>query len=542
MPKIIETKINRFDGGIVNDPRDPRGNICRMVSNFDVITNPSKMTPYRSSESGDVNADATRIRNFLIARRTDTTYSLFGYGRTSAASDVAEIYYKDLTTGAANDLDDSDWTETASNTGATGSPDYELFVFYRRLGLIYGAAAGARIWSYDPVTPAFTVTELSLTYTYIGQGLVHSKDDILYFPYYNNGGAAGAKSFIARKNGSAAWESTALTLPDHLVPVSICEFGNYLAIACAQASRVGNSRVFLWDRDSTLTTLDESLDLGVGTVRIIEEIDGELITISQVGGAATNSIGPAGTISFGDRVIFRRLVGNRFKKFMQLTGGRNSTKIPIDKQKVDDRLYFQMIIEFNSNATPPTTVRTGVWSLGRTESGSPLSLVHERTSDNNVALVAGDHLRGFFAAGDYLFQVYQVSSTGVYTMTKTDDANLYSHNSIYESVKFDGRQVAPEIDASHRKDLLGVTVMHEYLPSGASVTVAYRIDNETSFTTILTSDGSAAIFDSAVNIESTEAALPKDYREIEFRLVSTGGAEITGFSFKEEITGKRVYD
>ena len=36
-------------------------------------------------------------------------------------------------------------------------------------------------------------------------------------------------------------------------------------------------------------------------------------------------------------------------------------------------------------------------------------------------------------------------------------------------------------------------------------------------------------------------ALPKDYKEIQFQIISTGGAEITGLSFNEEITGKRPY-
>ncbi len=52
-------------------------------------------------------------------------------------------------------------------------------------------------------------------------------------------------------------------------------------------------------------------------------------------------------------------------------------------------------------------------------------------------------------------------------------------------------------------------------------------------TTIFTEDTNNSISFSAVT------GLPKDYKEIEFQILSTGGAEVTGLSFKEEITGKR---
>ena len=68
----------------------------------------------------------------------------------------------------------------------------------------------------------------------------------------------------------------------------------------------------------------------------------------------------------------------------------------------------------------------------------------------------------------------------------------------------------------------------------------YKKDNETSYTTIMTHDTDGAISDSAVNIESSGAALPKDYKEISFQINSTG-AIVTGFSFKEKITSKKPY-
>src|SRR3990167_9755191 len=108
MPKtgdITETKIDRWDGGVVNDPRSTRENTCRANSNFDIFTNPTKMTPYRQSVDGLTTPGATpNIERFALARRIGTTWSLYGLGEASGAATLAGIFYKDLTTGQTTDL------------------------------------------------------------------------------------------------------------------------------------------------------------------------------------------------------------------------------------------------------------------------------------------------------------------------------------------------------------------------------------------------------------------------------------------------------
>ena len=83
---------------------------------------------------------------------------------------------------------------------------------------------------------------------------------------------------------------------------------------------------------------------------------------------------------------------------------------------------------------------------------------------------------------------------------------------------------------------MGITVTTEPLPTAGQVVLKFKKDEETSFTTIFTEATNDSISFSAVT------SLPKDYKEIQFRIESTGGAEITGFTFKEELTGKRNYE
>lgn len=523
--KTFEVKVNRWDGGIVNDPRDPRENVARVVSNFDILTDVFRMKPYRDSESGDDAPTTSKKKNFCVGY-DGALYKLYALGGIN--SDTAgEILFKGLTNVATGALADNTWSSIGSSAKfqTTGAPNFNLFVFYRKVGLIFGAQAGTHIFAFDPNTsPAdLANTHQALTYTFIGQGLVHSKDDKLYIPWYNNAGAAGSKSGIARNN-NGSWTNQALALPDHLVPYVIAEKGNYLAVGCAPADGVGNSVVYLWDRDASLATLSESIDWGEGQIRALAELDGVLTGISVSGVSTVSSV----TTRFGDKAIFKYLSGNSALTFQELVGTIPITinaSFPLAQQKINSRLYFMMAITLNGS------VREGVWSVGR-KPGQGFTIVHERTPNNDTALTSGN-LYNFIFVGDYLFQSFDSSST--HNTTKTNDSASYTATAIYETKIFNMG------NSSVKKKLLGFTIITQPLASGEQVVVKYKKDAETSYTTFLTHDTDDEISESAINIQSSGANLP-EFKEIQFRFESTGGAVITGYKFKGQSVGKDIYD
>ena len=512
MGKILETTINRFDGGIVNDPRNDTEAVARMITNFDALTDSRRLIPYRSGEDGHDNASTETIKNFCIARRqsSNPTHSLYGLGITPGGG-LAEVYYKDITTGGSNDLGDNGWTETANNAAASGGTNFDLFVFYRKTTVansrIYGASGGTRIWSYDPTgTVAFDDDGVNVTYTNIAQGVVHPKDDILYVPYDNK---------IAVKNQAVAWNLTGLTLPESHYITSICPFGNYLAIATAPLSAVGDSLVYLWDRDSTLTTLSEVINWGSETLNVIGEVDGVLIGISSASGSS---------IRFNQRLVFKYLSVSNAIKFEELLSS-TTILLLIAKQQINNRLHFMAQLTLNG------AVREGVWSVGRNYRSGGFSIIHERTPDNDTAMVGGN-LHNFVYVGDYLLQSYTTS--GAVAMSKTNDQATYTAKSVYET------KISNDGDTSLKKQLIGVTVTFENLPAAGQVVLKYKIDDESSYTTIFTEADEGEISHSAVNIESSGARLP-EYKEVSFRIESTGGAVITGLSWQSEVVGKRNY-
>src|SRR3990167_9307857 len=163
MGKIIETKIDRFDAGIVNDTRDRRSGVAQMITNFDILTNPRRITPYRDSEDATPSLsldDVDQVQNFQIALRTGTTYSFYGLGFIVGTS-TARVVYKNITTSSTDDLSDDGWIQAANGTqnSSTGSTDLDLFIYYRKTGLIYGARNGSHIWAFSPTGSAWDNTQ-----------------------------------------------------------------------------------------------------------------------------------------------------------------------------------------------------------------------------------------------------------------------------------------------------------------------------------------------------------------------------------------------
>ena len=611
MGKILTTQIDRFNGGIVNDPRDRRENTCRIVSNFDIYTNPRKMTPYRNSEDGHSGASSAKPRNYLIAKRsgsgTGETYVLF---TLSEITSFIHVQMKSLTTGGATDLGDNSWTTPSNNEGTTNvgtsDRDFNCFIWYRKTDRIYGGHGGTAIWSFDPTSSvAFNNAETAIIYSRMAQGLVHPKDDILYIPYDN---------FIATNN-NGVWNNTALTLPNHYYITSICEMGNNIAVAISPTSgqQAGQSRVYIWDRNTSQTTLSETIPWEEGLLQVLEVVDGYLVGISISGTTTTR---------FRPRIMVRYLTGSEFLGFRaeqlleieSTSTVANSITLPIAKQMKNGRLHFMMRV------TIAGVRREGVWSIGKI--GDQWSLDHERTPINDTAIsthVSLAPLYNFIYVGDYLFQTYS-DSADAFAVSKTNDQASFTATSIYESEVFNAG------DASVYKSLVEVTVTTEFLPSDGQIILLYQIDenigtafwgkiftnttdnsisrtginiaetNDTitmsiaspavvtlsnhdltsgqaiSFTTtgalptgvtagvtyfVISASLAAGTFQfsetrggSAVNTSGTQsgthtmsrtAPLPKQYKEIQLRIESTGNAEVTGLIFKEEVLARK-YD
>lgn len=492
MPTAI---LNRFNGGMTADPRDT-SSMSQLCKHFDNYSKPHALTPFRSSEGITTIASTTQeLAQLSEFQVWDGNLYALGVLESTTKSKI----YK------GTGIDNPTWTTPNAEDSTIGrdSDRDKLFIQYK--GTFWGAAAGTRLWSWDGAS-TFTSNAQSITYTTITQGFVHPKDDILYFGYSN-----ATATYIASKNAGGSWNLTALTLPSNLIVSSICDYGNYLAIMCRPAQVGGISVVYLWDRDSTLTTLSESIELGHNIGYVLENIDGYLIAVSITANTS---------IVIKPKLVFQKYAGGGFQIFKEipLAAGVNTIT---SKQKKNNRLYFGL-----NGASVGGTVfdYTGIWSVGRNGETEPFSVSFIQLANNDTYPNA---IKGFILAEDYFYVSSTAQNTNAFTLTKTNDSATYTATSVYTTVI---NPNMPDVDKFKKKKLQAVAVTYTPLPADGQVVLKYRVDGG-NWTTVFTETT-----DSAQITEITQAGstMFTDGREYEFSIESTGGAEITGLAYKYE--------
>lgn len=579
MSKTVEIKQNSFYGGISDDPRISSSNSFIISKHFDIFTNPRRLTPYRSFEP-DTNDGSTStgmkqyfIQDFLYA---SSSSKLYGLGKT--AGGLTKIVYKsDATTG--------NWTLPTSSEG-NGVVQNGCLVEYKdylwgfqgtnqvfKWGLLSGtptitnsagtigtvkntvtgvtiAAAGTGYYINDVISitngnnscrlivstvsgttvtgvtilePGYnqatgttlatttsgagtgltvnitTVADVTTTISSIAQGLI-AKDDNLYLPYNN---------IIVRVYPSGTVQDQVLKLPTNLKITSICNYGNYMAIGTAPKNSFnGVSKVFLWNLYSPDVT--EVIDWGEGELRVLENIEGTLIGVTDR--YLNNSVG-AGKGS----MIIQGYSGGYPQVLKEVfTSKLNGITMPKSKTVKNNRLFFVAKIITNTSGTE---YNEGIWSFGRKNASYPYSLTLDYIDEN----INTSGIQAFDSAANFFF----ISHSADGSIDKTDDTSAYTMTSILETNIYDFGDVDSE------KRLERVKVSFRRLVSGESVTVKYKVDDASTWTTIGTYNTANSISHSF--LKETNNGNFKSGKEYKFRFESTGGLEITGFDLRASL-------
>jgi hypothetical protein len=298
---------------------------------------------------------------------------------------------------------------------------------------------------------------------------------------------------------------SAKTVPTNYKITSLANYGSYLAIGCSpKSSFSGKSTVFLWNLSSDLFA--ETIDWGEGDLRVLEPIEGLLVGITD---RYLNNATGAGRGSMIVQAYSGGAAQVLKEVFTQALVGKT---MPISKAVKNNRLFFAAKIMTNSAGT---TYDEGIWSFGRKNVNYPYALTLDIIDEN----INTSGIQGFGSAANFFFIAH--SNDG--SVDKTNDAATYAFTSIYES------QIFSFDDPTVTKKLEQFTVYTAPIPTSGSVTVKYKVDNDTSFTTIGTLSTVGALARNFLNIESTGANF-KTFKEVQFRIESvTGGAEICGF-------------
>lgn len=579
MAKQVEIKQNNFSGGIADDIRASSPNQFIISKHFDIFSNPNRLTPYRSFEA-DTNdgSTATGMKQYYVKDYLYASASAKIYGLGQNGSGKTKVVYKaDATTGnwtlpsssegSGNVLNgcfveykDYLWgfqgtnqvwkwgtlsgspsiTDNAGTVGTTystmtsvsvnaGGSNYNVndvlsvsggtggsvIVTSVSAGAVTGitilqagynyTTSGAKSTTTSSVGTGCTINVLtvgdtSVTITSVAQGVI-AKDDNLYMPYNN---------ILVRVYPSGTVQDQALKLPTNLKITSICNFGNYLAIGCSPvASYNGVSKVFLWNLTSN--DVQEVIDWGEGELRVLETIEGMLIGVTD---RYLNNATGAGRGS----MIIQGYSGGVPQVLKEVfTQKLNGITMPLSKAVKNNRLFFAAKIMTNAAGTE---YNEGIWSFGRKNVNYPYTLTCDFISEN----ITTSGIQAFGSAANFFF----ITHSGDGSIDKTDDTAAYTFTSIYETLIQDFGNA----DEDKRLDSFKVSVRK--LASGESVTVKYKVDDATSWTTIGTLSTASALSRTFLREELATTNF-KSGKEFRFQITSTGGAEITGWRAKATI-------
>lgn len=494
MSKTLQIRINQFNGGISDDPRKVSASEFQISKHFDIFSQPQRLIPYRSFEA-DTNdgSTSTGMKQYLVKDFIYSSKSTKLYGLGQNASGFPKIVYKaDATTG--------NWTLPASSEG-TDSVWNGCFTEFK--DYMWGFQ-GSKLfkWGLLSGTPSITnsVATTATTITSVAQGII-AADANLYLPYNNT---------LIRITPGLTVTDAVISVPDNFKITSICNYGNYMAIAAAPiVSFNGVSKMFLWNLSSDLFT--ETASFGEGDLRVIETIEGMIVGITDR--YLNNSIG-AGTGS----MIIQTYAGGTPQVIKEIfTQALNNATMPISKAVKNNRLFFTAKIMTNSAGTE---YNEGIWSFGRKNLNYPYTLSLDLIDEN----VSVSGIQSFGLAGNYFF----LSHSGDGSIDKTDDASNHTFTSIYES------QINDFGSMDDDKRLESIKVSFKKILVSEQLTVKIKWDDATSWTTVGTYNTVGGKTKTFSLIESSGANFPSG-KELFLRLESLNGLEITGYTLKATI-------
>ena len=384
------------------------------------------------------------------------------------------------------------WTGTAApgSFGSTGAAE-NVLIYYN--DFILGLWKGTHIYSME-TDGTFNGTYKALSYT-VGTArdpIVHSKDNVLYIPYGNK---------LATLNSAGTLTSDALTFPTNFQIQSIAEQEDFLNIV-GHDTKTGFATSYVWDRDSSLTTLTAKYDLGTDIPHHNFCPGGIPLVIM----ARPNSSASPSTEK--PVLVVKTLRGDKMESLHEFRC--ESLAISTYGKYIDgDKIYFTALVKMYGDVSAKN-VLFSVDHLGR------LIIEQNIGVDTGTAVITGV-IRfgdGFWLGG---------GSDGAWNTTTT-----------YTTVSSFTTPIIKSDDLSKSLTFIGATILCEKLPASGQILLRARVDDDitdgTDFTTIgtFTTAGNVKFVmapDTAVNIMSTLSKA----KQVQLRLESTVGAVITGF-------------
>lgn len=440
MPTV---KINKFSGGLAEDVRTHSTNECESSSGFDIYTDQYSIRalPDQVAESGSISITDVVPINF------SGTTKLVGWGRKASNDTSASFFTKSTSISTA-------WTQVISTSGGgNATPANGTLIEYK--GDAYACTIQVNLIKFTSGTTFTTVGTVGAQNAdnFVCKPFVHPEDNIMYL---------ATTSFIATYDGTTLTNNV-LALPTKWVITSLTSYGGYLAIACKPVTGNGRSVVFLWGRDTSLTTVQGLIEWGDESLEILENYNETLVGISS-----KKELSGFDTITNYTYTI-KEYSGGTPQVVKSFTRTDSNTLRPF-RTKGRDKIFFG----FDNDNT--------IYVVGKNHDGFYF-VSKERYITPTGSYLVGT-LNGLSLVGDVLFVAY--TDGGTDGLTRTDETSFTLTNT-YTTTKNSGMTIA---DRTEDKKLLGVRVSYRVGTSdgnagNSNVILGYYVDNRSTLKTIL---------------------------------------------------------
>ncbi len=497
-----EIKISRFDGGMA-EKQAGASNQMSMLENFDLGSTPEYLKPLVS-----LTANTAGFSTLWGVRKLVYAFgSIWGLGNVSVSNTWPKIYKLQNLLDATNSL----WSQPSTAQATSGQTNNKFFRYYR--DYLYFFRGTQVVGRYGPLSTGPLITETWATFsasvTINANAVVHESQDKMFIPFsYNNGTGSG----IASVDSAGTFDEDAILLSPNMVIRQLVPMGEMLAIICSVSDN-RKSILLLWDMNSE--KVSENINLGTGDAYAGELVDGILIIYVLQGGVFGSPSRPPSIRVLG----YSGGAPTQLFRIKPQSGSGAYTKIEINSEAV--AYNGNTYVGINYTREGQTTFCNGILRVGRKDRNAPLSYSIDY---NIVADTAGLGVVDLAFYNENIVAINPLTSTTSNSYISNYQPS-YISTSIYESITLDGG------DSSQLKELVGISIAYNPIVSSEQIVCKIRKDEETSWTTVFTETTANSSSHKSVNYEPTGDNF-QQFRSMEIRLESTGGAQITGVKLK----------
>jgi hypothetical protein len=479
MARALTYNHSRFDGGMTHNRRDTSDlTKLGLISHLDIYRDRNTMhvmpgyvadMAYDSDAVGMKDYDAQafgRIDNnndsiFVLAKKSDGSGSKIFERILSGTEWIAPTTIADLATEGSADFHYP--VKSSSNT-----------VVAR-----HGANASPYTASWQAWLTAVQPTER----TYAVRAFTGTT-------YLTKGGAGSGLSSITSSAVVENAKTTALS-PTHIVS------GNYQVGIVGRLANPRRSQTLLWDSASLLA--DQNIQTGKGTGAVIGYPSGLWATVSASASSTLEANGK------GEMTI--RFLSGETADTLYKVSTVSSIDSVTDLFALNDT-YHDAMVWYGKVEVATGEYIQGMWALGKGETSGQFG-VSLLLNTSSLGAVRNAHMFGystyFIHGGDGSISRLGDYQTGTYNVPATIETLIYGAESPYQ------------------KELQGVSIVTEDLPTGGSVVAYYRTDTDNAWVELGTSNIVGKQRHSFTKATGTPIG---KFQEIEFKFVITGKTSV----------------